>query len=97
LDRVNLFICLVYSNQIKNYQSGCDSGDAKACINLGEAYRKGKDVKRDYAKALSLYKKACDLGDGLGCNNSANVYRIGLRSFKKFTIKLWSFIKKPVN
>ena len=36
-------------------QKDCESGDGKACYNLGLMYSNGQGVRQDYAKAAELF------------------------------------------
>jgi TPR repeat protein len=51
-------------------------GDAVAQYKLGEAYRLGQDVPRDYAEAARWFRKAADQGD------ASAQYSLGEMSYK---------------
>jgi uncharacterized protein len=51
-----------YAAAIKEWQPAADAGDADAQFNLGQAYKLGKGVPVDIAKAQSWYRKAADQG-----------------------------------
>lgn len=55
----------------------CNNGDAGSCLNLGNLYYDGDDVKQDYNKAMGFYSKACEMGYALGCKNLGDLYYYG--------------------
>lgn len=52
---------------ISSFEQKCESGDAKACYDLGAFYSGASSVTIDAKKAVSYYKKACELNDALSC------------------------------
>jgi uncharacterized protein len=46
----------------------CDVGDAYHCSLLGDAYRDGRSVAKDSARARKLYRTGCDGGIARGCD-----------------------------
>jgi hypothetical protein len=48
-------------------QRGCDAGDLRACVTLGESLYNGKGVNTDAARAVPFFRKACDAGEATGC------------------------------
>ena len=50
----------------------------QACYHLGNAYRKGEIVKRDYYLAMQAYTNACNAGDLPSCANIGAMYELGL-------------------
>ncbi len=58
----------VYTKEVMaKYIAKCNSGESKACVELGELYEEGAVLKKDYAKALSFYEKSCNLKNAEGC------------------------------
>lgn len=51
-----------YALAVREWQGGADKGDADAQFNLAQAYRLGRGVPQDNAKAMALYKKAAAAG-----------------------------------
>ena len=51
-----------FKTAIKDWQGPADHGDADAQFNLGQAYRLGKGVPVDLAKAQDWYRKAAEQG-----------------------------------
>jgi hypothetical protein len=50
------------------YSKGCDFGDARSCVLLGQCYeRGGAGLARDMRQAEASYKKGCDLHDKASC------------------------------
>lgn len=47
--------------------AACDSGDALACVNAGDAFLSGDGVWPIARIAETLYREACDKGAGEGC------------------------------
>jgi TPR repeat protein/serine/threonine protein kinase len=61
------------------FQRACDGELARACNELGVAYRRGLGgVAPDETRAAALYQRACDAGYAIGCNNLALVYLRGV-------------------
>jgi hypothetical protein len=63
---------------------GCELGDATACTNLGDSYRKGQGTPPDpalaeaaFAKALASHRASCDRGEASGCYMLGHAYREG--------------------
>lgn len=52
----------------------CDSGDAGACLSLGNMYEHGDGVREDKHEAVALYTQACRLGESHGCGNMGITY-----------------------
>jgi TPR repeat protein len=55
-----------------------EAGDLHCQFALGEAYRNGQGVGRDYALALRWYRKAADRGDPAAQFQVGMIYRAGL-------------------
>src|SRR5438105_3472370 len=49
------------------YQSQCAAGTAAGCAELATAYKNGRGVTADGARAVQLYQRACDLGQASSC------------------------------
>jgi uncharacterized protein len=56
------------------FRKSADQGKASAQYNLGNMYRKGEGVPRDYAAALSWYRKAANQGTSDAQNNLGSMY-----------------------
>jgi hypothetical protein len=48
----------------------CDSGDAAACHRVGLAFRDGRGIERDLAKAREVFAQACEMGSQPACESS---------------------------
>jgi hypothetical protein len=59
-------------------QASCDSGQWKACTELGNRSRRGDGVPLDECRAATLFGKACSGVDGEGCIGLALMYEDGL-------------------
>ena len=46
-------------------ERACSIGIAQACFILGNMYKDGLGVSKDYKKAIELFSKACNSGDAL--------------------------------
>ena len=59
-------MCVTLSaNEAKMFKVLCNEGHELACSDLGHMYETGKEVKKNYVKAIKLYDKACNgVGDG---------------------------------
>jgi len=68
----------IWRGEIYLYAKACDASDAHDCSSLGDMYRFGRGVARDYARALSIYTNACDAGDAHACMNQGFMYESGL-------------------
>lgn len=51
-----------YKGAVSQWQGPAAAGDADAQFNLAQAYREGRGVDQDMAKALDLYRKAAEQG-----------------------------------
>ena len=61
----------------REYRVRAEHGEATAQYGLGNSYRRGEGVPRDYAEALRWYRKAADQGDALAQNNIGWMYAKG--------------------
>jgi hypothetical protein len=59
-------------------KKGCDGGDTRSCVNLGEMVLRGRGAKADPAAAAPLFESGCNQGDAVGCAHLAHAYRTGL-------------------
>lgn len=69
----------------------CSNNNILACINLGNIYSDGVEIKKDPQKALSFYKKACDRGSTVGCFELGVLYDVGdgVKKDQKKALKLY--------
>ena len=51
-----------FAAAVKQWQAGAAKGDGDAIFNLGQAYRLGKGVPQDHAKAEQLFGQAAGMG-----------------------------------
>ncbi len=51
-----------YAGAVAQWQGPAAAGDADAMFNLGQAYRLGRGVAQDAARAEELYRRAAELG-----------------------------------
>ena len=58
-------------------EKGCNGGDNRGCVRLGQLLLKGKYVDADPNRALSIFEKSCAGGQGFGCYALARAYRKG--------------------
>jgi hypothetical protein len=61
-------------NNLKNYISYCNNGQASYCNKLGFAYYRGKILEKDDEKSIQFYKKGCSLGHEWSCLSLAVAY-----------------------
>ena len=69
--------CGVKSLDPESLRVDCFQGDTLACYDLGNLYRSGDGVTRDYSRAFKLFQQACDGGEMGGCNNLGAMYYAG--------------------
>ncbi len=55
----------------------CKLGSAFRCVNLGDRYKNGEDVKIDPSKAVKFYKMACEEEDMESCVKVGIAYSLG--------------------
>jgi len=60
-------------------QTDCNSGNIKACGNLGMMYYEGNKIPRDKKKAMKYSQQACDNGDAKGCSTLIELSRNNIR------------------
>lgn len=58
-----------FSGAVREWQPAAANGDADALFNLGQAYRLGKGVTQDVAKAEELFGRAAALGHPQAADN----------------------------
>ena len=63
-----------YASAATYYRKACDAGVPEACEGLGIAYRLGRGVPHDDAKAFQLFKGACAPTFQDDCNHLADMY-----------------------
>ncbi|MDD5308351.1 MAG: SEL1-like repeat protein [Deltaproteobacteria bacterium] len=51
----------------------CDAKDAAACHRVGVAFRDGRGIDRDLAKARELFAQACEMGDQPACESARSL------------------------
>lgn len=61
------------NNDVKRYKNL----DSETIIEIGDMYRKGTEVRRDYSKAKKLYEIAIELGDKEAYSSLAWLYAAG--------------------
>jgi hypothetical protein len=59
------------------YSSLAKQGDAEAQLHLGNMYRKGKDVPKDYQEAVWWYRKAAEQGEAKAQLHLGDMYMDG--------------------
>jgi len=91
LDKFELMQFLRPKEAFDLYTKECTVGNTKACVDLGEAYEKGKVVKKDYAKSLNFYTQACEKSSAKGCAYLAYLYdeSMGVKQDNQKTIKYY--------
>jgi len=50
-------------------ERACKRGESMPCANLAVLYKHGRNVDRDYRKALTLFVRACEGGVDFACGN----------------------------
>lgn len=58
-----------YPAAVAQWQEPADKGDPDALFNMGQAYKLGRGVQRDLAKAEDYYRKAADKGHVRAADN----------------------------
>jgi len=66
-------------------EKACDGGIAPGCTSLGEAYREGRYITKNYTTSINLFNRACDAGDGKGCSFLGRSYLAGQGVTKNIT------------
>ena len=58
-----------YSAAVRQWQGPAARGDADALFNMGQAYKLGRGVPKDLARAEEMYRKAADKGHARAADN----------------------------
>ncbi len=66
-----------YAKALVALKKGCDGGDVRSCVNLGDMTLDGVGTKADPAAAAPLFDKGCTNGDAIGCARLGFLYRAG--------------------
>jgi TPR repeat protein len=82
------------ANQIKQWQSAAEQGDASAMSQLARAYTFGDGVIKDYVKAYELYRKAADKGVADAQNGMGFYHYSGLGGAKKDFAEAMAWYRK---
>ena len=80
-------------NQIHMLREECDTGNMKACNNVGIAYSKGYGVKRDQRVASKYFAESCVGNYMNGCYHLGMARKHG-RGVKKHSSKAADLFKK---
>lgn len=81
------------NSTVDTYQKSCDSGEARACVTLGEMFYNAKGVAKDAPRAVALFKKACDNKEPTGCVDLGWAYSTGTGVEKNATVAADYFAK----
>lgn len=92
MDRI--LFCVIFTALIASYVSNadaeevshsisymtvkCETNDAFACHMLAGHYAAGREVEKDYEKALALSIKACNLKQYEACHNAGLFFPKGM-------------------
>jgi len=66
-----------YEQAVKLWRKHANNDDTEAQNRLGELYRKGHGVERNYKKAAQWFRRAARLGDAEAQFNLGALYRVG--------------------
>jgi TPR repeat protein len=66
-----------YTKALAALKKGCDGGDVRSCVNLGDMTLDGVGTKADPAAAAPLFDRGCTSGDAIGCARLGFLYRAG--------------------
>ncbi|MEQ1930494.1 MAG: tetratricopeptide repeat protein [Parvularculaceae bacterium] len=66
------------TENVARLENPCASGEFLACANLAVLYKHGRNVMRDYPKALTLFLRACEGGVNFACGNVGEMTYLGL-------------------
>lgn len=75
------FSQLVWADNVPNFQEtlrAAEQGVVAAQYNLGQMYRNGQGVRKDYAEAVKWYRKAAEQKYGAAQHNLGGMYSYGL-------------------
>ena len=59
------------------WESACRNGNGAACTTLGDRYKDGVRVAKDFHRSAFFYKQGCDAGNALGCSQLGVLYAEG--------------------
>lgn len=85
-----------YETALKEWLPLAEEGDPSAQYNVGQLYRLGRGVKRDYAKAGQWYEKAAEQWHSAARHNLAVLYEKGLGVPINYT-KAFEWYEKAAN
>ena len=102
MSKIKLSLCLLlidalvfssYSHadlrdSVTRMMKSCELKDSNACYGLGEMYKLGYQVVKDFDKSLNFYLKACDLNMGLACSKAGTI-KLGIFGENEDAIKLY--------
>ena len=74
------FSQLVWADNVPNFQEtlrAAEQGVVAAQYNLGQMYRNGQGVRKDYAEAVKWYRKAAEQGFSPAQNRLGEMYEEG--------------------
>jgi hypothetical protein len=74
-----------YDDIIQSTKKLAAQGDARAQFHLGEMYKEGEVIAKDYAEAVRWYKMAAGQGHALAQYNLGEMYRLGNGTEKNLT------------
>lgn len=62
------------------YKEGCDYGDGKGCLKLGDIYLNGNSLTiKDKSEAIGYYHRACELRKQEGCDKETKLKNDGIK------------------
>ncbi|HRQ78430.1 MAG TPA: hypothetical protein PLY94_07495, partial [Gemmatimonadaceae bacterium] len=64
--------------EIVQLRTSCGDGDVAACFRLGDRFRTGDHILRDYSEARRLFTSACDGRVGEACASLGTMELRGL-------------------
>lgn len=73
-----------YEEEVEWYLKAAEQGHSMAQNQLGNCYRKGRGVEKDYKTAICWYKKAADKGNRYALYNLGQCYENGLGVSRNF-------------
>ena len=78
------------------YKRSCKGKSAEGCYKVGNFYFYGKNIPKNYSKAVYYYRKSCSMsgaGVAKGCNNLGVLYSQG-KGVKKDKVYAEKYYKK---
>jgi len=79
-----ILLPILFTNKVLQLKISCRFGNAQSCYDVGEIYKLGKDVKKDYKEANFYYSLACDKGLMLRCHYLGTLFYRGKIKNKSF-------------